>query len=114
MAAELLGVMTLMFHADVWPIPISVSPTQADFLLADVECPINPETLSSFVVCNTVRNDFWVLPGAGGPYLNVKRCVKAHLKVSLFVFCEDTEEALFENGSRKRIREDNDTVCGVG
>lgn len=47
--------MTLMFHADVWPIPISVSPTQADFLLADVACPINPETLSSFVVYNAVR-----------------------------------------------------------
>ena len=48
-----------MFHADVWPIPISVSPTQADFLLADVACPISPETLSSFVVYNRVRGDYW-------------------------------------------------------
>lgn len=32
--------------------PISVSPTQADFLAAEMACPIRPETLSSFVVCN--------------------------------------------------------------
>ena len=54
-----------MFHADVWPSPISVSPTHADFLLADVACPISPETLSSFVVCDTVRVEFWVIPGEG-------------------------------------------------
>ena len=96
--------MTLIFHADVWPMPISVSPTQADFLLADVACPINPETLSSFVVYDTVRNESRVLRGGGAEsYLNIKRCVKTHLKVSLFVFCEDTEEALLENRSRKGI-----------
>jgi hypothetical protein len=58
--------MALIFHADVWPSPISVSPTQADFLLADVACPINPETLSSFVVYDTVRNVFPALRGERG------------------------------------------------
>jgi len=53
-----------MFHVDVWPIPISVSPTQADFLLADVACPINPETLSSFVVYNRVRGNNWERTGS--------------------------------------------------
>jgi len=96
-------VTTLIFHADVWPIPISVSPTQADFLLADVACPISPETLSSFVVYNTVRTISGDPGGSSEPYLNVKRCVETHLKVSLFVFCEDTEEALLEDRCRKGI-----------
>ena len=55
-------------------------------------------------------------PGTSGgaePYLNIKRCVKAHLKVSLFVLCEDTEEGLLENRSSKGVREDHDTICGV-
>ena len=43
--------MVLSFQADVCPMPISVSPTQADFLPVDIACPMSPETFSSFVVC---------------------------------------------------------------
>lgn len=44
--------MAFIFHAEVWPMPISVSPTQADFLPAEMAWPIKPDTLSSFVVCD--------------------------------------------------------------
>jgi len=92
-----------MFHADVWPIPISVSPTQADFLLADVACPIKPETLSSFVVYDRIRDNFREGEGGGQLYLNVKRRVETHLEVSLLVFGEDPEETLFENRSGEGV-----------
>jgi hypothetical protein len=50
MAADVLGVMELIRQADVCPIPISVSPTHADFFPAEIACPIRPETFSSLVV----------------------------------------------------------------
>ena len=49
-ASAVRGLKVQIFHAEVWPIPISVSPTQADFLPAEMACPINPDTFNSFVV----------------------------------------------------------------
>lgn len=58
--------------------PISVSPTQADFLPADMACPMRPETLSSLVVYGGIE-----ITGhykqSEEKYLDVKGGIEAHL-----------------------------------
>ena len=93
--------MVLSFQADVCPIPISVSPTHADFLPVDIACPMSPETFSSFVVCKVAlvyQNGFaWFTD------LNIKSGVESHRQVALIIFIEHAKEALLEYGRRKRV-----------
>lgn len=42
-----------MDHALVLPIPISVSPTQLDFLPSELQLPIAPQTLKSLLVSSS-------------------------------------------------------------
>ena len=46
--------------------------------------------------------------------LNVERRVESHLKVSLVILVEDTQETLLEDGGGKRVGQDDGTVCRVG
>jgi hypothetical protein len=95
--------MVLSFQADVCPMPISVSPTHADFLPVDIACPMSPETFSSFVVCEValvyqnMSLDYFY------PNLNVKGGVESHRQVALIIFIEHAKETLFEDGRRKRV-----------
>jgi hypothetical protein len=95
--------MVLSFQADVCPMPISVSPTHADFLPVDIACPMSPETFSSFVVCkvvlvyqNTPLDYFY-------PDLDIKGSVEPHRQVALIIFIELAKETLLEDGRRKRV-----------
>jgi len=95
--------MVLSFQADVCPMPISVSPTHADFLPVDIACPMSPETFSSFVVCKVAL----VYQNASldhfNPDLNIKGGVESHRQVALIIFIEFAKETLFEDGRRKRV-----------
>jgi hypothetical protein len=95
--------MVLSFQADVCPMPISVSPTHADFFPVDIACPMSPETFSSFVVCKVAlvyQNgslDYF------HPDLNIEGRVESHRQVALIIFIELAKETLLEDGCRKRV-----------
>jgi hypothetical protein len=95
--------MVLSFQADVCPMPISVSPTHADFLPVDIACPMSPETFSSFVVCQAVL----VYQNGSLDYfhadLNIESGVESHRQVALIIFIEHTKETLLEDGRRERV-----------
>jgi hypothetical protein len=93
--------MVLIFHAEVCPIPISVSPTQGDFLPAEIAWPMSPDTFSSFVVYSSLSK--LTKRAIGSSYLHVKSCIKSHFQKSLIVFIEQTQETLLEDGGGERI-----------
>jgi hypothetical protein len=106
--------------------PISVSPTQADFLLAEMTWPMTPEILSSFVVWKgRVRDGQGVsrplaktLHGqarqASSAHQDIKRCVETHLEPTLGILSKRPQEALLEDGGGKRVRDDHEPVGGIG
>ena len=76
-----------IFQADVCPIPISVSPTQADFLFAEMACPIRPEILSSLVVYSySVLVNFIRVFHTALAYLDIERGIETHRQVTCVVF----------------------------
>jgi hypothetical protein len=95
--------MVLSFHADVCPMPISVSPTHADFLPVDIACPMSPETFSSFVVCKAVSIYQNASLDYFHPDLNIKGGVESHRQVALIIFIEHAKETLLEDGRRERV-----------
>jgi len=95
--------MVLSFQADVCPMPISVSPTHADFLPVDIACPMSPETFSSFVVCKVALVYQNVSLDYFHPDLNIKGGVESHRQVALIIFIEHTKETLLKDGRRKRV-----------
>jgi hypothetical protein len=101
--------MVFSFQAEVCPIPISVSPTHADFFPVEIACPISPETFSSFVVYIKKLVDERVV-AKFYPNLNVKCGVKSHSQIALIVFIEYAKETLFENGRCERVGQDHGTA----
>lgn len=88
--------MALTFQAEVWPIPISVSPTHADFLPAEMAWPIRPDTFSSFVV----YDDYFKRRKRSrriDTNLDIECCIEAHLQMTLIILIEQAQEALLEN-----------------
>jgi hypothetical protein len=77
-AAAVRGVSALSFHALVCPIPISVSPTHADFLPAEMACAIIPDTRSSFVVCTSsvALKPIWRCPPSSLANMRRNDCLK--------------------------------------
>lgn len=47
-------------------------------------------------------------------YLDVESGVESHLKMSLVILVEDTQETLLEDGGCERIRQHNDTIGRIG
>lgn len=95
--------MVLSFQADVCPMPISVSPTHADFFPVDIACPMSPETFSSFVVCKAVLVYRNVSLDYFHAYLNIEGGVESHRQVTLIIFIEHAKETLLEDGRRERV-----------
>jgi hypothetical protein len=85
------GEIEQIFQAEVWPMPISDSPTQADFLPLEIAWPKRPETLSSFVVW---RKRGIVEPRVGlerelsWTYLNVKHRIETYRQMPLIILGE--------------------------
>ena len=92
--------------------PISVSPTQGDFLPAEMACPMSPDTLSSLVVWTEGQCE--VMSWADCTDLDVKGGIEAHLEETLVILVENTQEALFEDRRGEGIGEDDDAVGGIG
>lgn len=107
---DVWGVSVLIFQADVCPMPISVSPTHADFFPAEIAWPMRPDTLSSFVVYRKVNQ---VTSRPLGTYLNIERRVEAHLQLASLVLGKDSEETLLEDGGGETVGQDDDTIGGV-
>jgi hypothetical protein len=95
--------MVLSFQADVCPMPISVSPTHADFLPVDIACPMSPETFSSFVVCKVALVYQNAPLDYFHPDLDIKGGVESHRQIALIIFIEHPKETLLEDGRRKRV-----------
>jgi hypothetical protein len=83
--------------------PISVSPTHADFLPVDIACPMSPETFSSFVVCIAALKYQRVNFDYCHPDLNIKGGVESHCQVALIIFIEHAKKTLLKDGRRKRV-----------
>jgi hypothetical protein len=95
--------MVFSFQADVCPMPISVSPTHADFLPVDIACPMSPETFSSFVVCIVALRYQRVNFDYCHPDLNIKGGIESHRQVALIILIEHAEKTLLKDGRRKRV-----------
>lgn len=46
-------------------------------------------------------------------YLDIEGSIEAHLQVPLFIFVEDAQETLLENGSGERVGKNHDTIRSV-
>ena len=93
---------------EIWPIPVSVSLTQADFFPAEIACPMGPETIGSELL-NKKCNSWKPFNGPG-----YECCIASHFKMALIALVEYSQEALLEDRNGKRIRQNGYSVRRVG
>src|SRR5437763_5264907 len=84
--------------------PHSVSPTELDFLFKETACPINPVTLSSFVVrtSSDALNPIKRLSSASFSNTRTKDCLNCEeVKLSVNTICPPVEFAKLFISSRR-------------